>query len=247
MAILMAAVTALATISGGLLAFRARDRMHLVLGLSGGLLLGLVAFDLLPEVFTDSGTEFLHVPVAAIALVVGYMALHILERAFGSHEPLHTEHQHGEHQHHGASGFIGAIGLIIHVFLDGMAIGLAFRVSTSLGIAVTIAVIAHAFSDGLNTVALLIRSNQWQRRAYILLGFDALARIAGAALGSYVDINSEFVNIYLALFAGFLTYLATSHILPEAHSDHPSRLTLLATFVGLVMMFAIVWAGHGAH
>jgi ZIP family zinc transporter len=247
MAILLAAVTALATMAGGFLAFRARDRMHLVLGLSGGLLLGLVVFDLIPEVFGGTTPELFHVPIAAIALVSGYMALHVLERAFGSHEPLHTEHQHGAHEHHGASGLVGAIGLIVHVFLDGMAIGLSFRVSTNLGIAVTIAVIAHAFSDGLNTVALLIRNNQWQRRAYLLLGSDALSRISGAALGTYITIDNELVNIYLAVFAGFLIYLATSHILPEAHSDHPSRLTLIATFVGLIFMFAIVVVGHSAH
>ena len=49
-AIVLAALTALATSLGGLLALRSRDRFHLVLGLSAGLLLGLVAFDLLPEI-----------------------------------------------------------------------------------------------------------------------------------------------------------------------------------------------------
>ncbi len=50
-AIGLAALTAIATTAGGYLAIRAKDRLHLVLGLSAGLLLGLVAFDLLPEVF----------------------------------------------------------------------------------------------------------------------------------------------------------------------------------------------------
>ena len=44
----------------------------------------------------------------------------------------------------------------------------------------------------------------------------------------------------LAAFAGALVYLATSHILPEAHSTHPSRVTLLATTFGVVAMAAIV-------
>ena len=50
-AITLAAITALSTFAGGALALLAKDRLHLVLGLSAGLLLGLVAFDLLPEVF----------------------------------------------------------------------------------------------------------------------------------------------------------------------------------------------------
>ena len=59
LAIILAAATAVATATGGAIALRARDRLHLVLGLSAGLLLGLVAFDLLPEVFEMSSSNFL--------------------------------------------------------------------------------------------------------------------------------------------------------------------------------------------
>ena len=51
LAIGFAAITVIATVLGGLLALRSQDRFHLVLGLSAGLLLGLVGFDLFPEVF----------------------------------------------------------------------------------------------------------------------------------------------------------------------------------------------------
>jgi ZIP family zinc transporter len=171
----------------------------------------------------------------------------VVERALGSHEPAHTGHDHPHHDHHEVAGVIGAIGLGVHVFLDGVAIGFSFRASTGLGIAVTIAVVAHAFSDGLNTIALLMKSESWKKRAIQLLSFDAFARISGAALGTYIVVSESLVNIYLSIFAGFLIYLATSHILPEAHSDHPSRLTLLATFIGVVVMFVIVMVSHGAH
>ena len=70
-AILLAGLTALSTFAGGALALKARDRLHLVLGLSAGLLLGLVAFDLLPEVFELGNQEFLHAPVVSIALTSG--------------------------------------------------------------------------------------------------------------------------------------------------------------------------------
>ena len=53
MAIFLAALTVVSTAIGGILALKSKDRFHLVLGLSAGLLLGLVGFDLLPEVFQD--------------------------------------------------------------------------------------------------------------------------------------------------------------------------------------------------
>ena len=86
-AIVLAAVTAIATSAGGFLAIRSRDRLHLVLGLSAGLLLGLVAFDLLPEVFEMSSTTFLGAPSVSVALIGGFLLLHLYEKFFGSHEP----------------------------------------------------------------------------------------------------------------------------------------------------------------
>jgi len=127
-----------------------------------------------------------------------------------------------------------------HVFLDGVALGLAFQISNRLGFAVFIAILAHAFSDGLNTVSFLIKGGHWTKRAVSLLGVDAVMRISGAALGTYVVISNPVMAIYLAIFSGFVIYLATSHILPEAHSRHPSRLTMLATVAGVAIMWLVV-------
>ena len=65
-------------------------------------------------------------------------------------------------------------------------------------------------------------------------------RIGGAALGTYVVISDSSLALYLAMFSGFVIYLATSHILPEAHSRHPSRMTMVATVTGVVAMWLIV-------
>ena len=239
-AIGLAALTAIATSAGGFLAIRSRDRLHLVLGLSAGLLLGLVAFDLLPEVFELNSNTFGNVRVVAIAFVLGFLALHFAEQFFGSHEPAESDYGH-EHKHSAnIAGTLGALAMGGHVFLDGVALGLSFKVSNALGIAVFIAILSHAFSDGLNTVSLLIKSGHWTKRAIALLALDAIMRIAGAALGSYVVISDATLSLYLAMFSGFVIYLATSHILPEAHSRHPSRITMLATIAGVIAMWLIV-------
>ena len=60
-------------------------------------------------------------------------------------------------------------------------------------------------------------------------------------------ISDHLLAMYLAMFAGFLVYLATSHILPEAHSRHSSRLTLLATITGTITMFGVVSLMSGLH
>ncbi len=239
-AVALAGVTALSTTAGGYLAIRARDRLHLVLGLSAGLLLGLVAFDLLPEVFTLNSNTFGNVRTVSIAFVLGFLLLHFAEQIFGSHEPAQSTYGHDHNHAVNIAGTLGALAMGGHVFLDGLALGIAFQVSNSLGYAVFIAILSHAFSDGLNTVSLLIKSGHLTKSASALLGLDAIMRISGAALGSYITISDPLLAIYLATFSGFVIYLATSHILPEAHSRHPSRLTMLATIVGVCAMWIIV-------
>ncbi|ASY09088.1 zinc transporter, ZIP family [Candidatus Nanopelagicus limnes] len=236
----LAAITVIATFMGGLLALRAKDRFHLVLGLSAGLLLGLVGFDLLPEIFEMNSSNLGGVKTISIALISGFLFLHFLEQFVGSHEPAESDYGH-DHKHAvEIAGVVGAVAMAGHIFLDGVALALAFKVSTELGIAVFIAMIVHAFSDGLNTVALLIKTNQWREKGKYLLGLDAVARIGGAALGSSLTISDANLAIYLAAFSGIVIYLATSHILPEAHSKHPSRVTMVATLAGVVIMWLLV-------
>jgi ZIP family zinc transporter len=238
--IALAATTVLATFSGGMLALRAKDRFHLVLGLSAGLLLGLVGFDLLPEIFEMNTDNLIGVRTISVALIAGFLSLHFIEQFAGSHEPAESDYGH-EHTHAvEIAGTVGAIAMAGHIFLDGVALALAFKVSDALGFAVFIAMLVHAFSDGLNTVALLVKTGQWRSRGKYLLAIDAIARVGGAAIGSALTISDSNLAIYLAVFSGIVIYLATSHILPEAHSKHPSKVTMLATLAGVVIMWAVV-------
>lgn len=247
LSIILAAATAVATATGGAIALRSRDRLHLVLGLSAGLLLGLVAFDLLPEVFEMSSTNFLGAPAVSVAIVGGFLLLHVYERFFGSHEPAESDYGHDHKHSANLAGSVGALAMGIHVFLDGLALGVAFVIDEKLGIAVFVALLVHAFSDGLNTVSLLIKSGKWSRKAIWLLGVDSVARISGAAIGASLTISSNLTAIYLAAFSGILIYLATSHILPEAHARHESRWTLISTLAGVAIMWALVSQLEAVH
>ena len=239
-AIALAAATAVATALGGVIALRARDRLHLVLGLAAGLLLGLVAFDLLPEVFEMSSTTFLGAPSVSVALIGGFLLLHLYEKFFGSHEPAESDYGHDHKHTANLTGTVGALAMGLHVFLDGLALGVAFSIDEKLGIAVFVALLVHAFSDGLNTVAMLVKSNKWSKKGIWLLGVDSIARISGAAIGSGLALSENSTALYLAAFSGIVIYIATSHILPEAHARHSSRWTLAATLTGVAIMWALV-------
>ncbi|MDQ6650744.1 MAG: ZIP family metal transporter [Actinomycetota bacterium] len=234
MAIAVAFVSFLSTLGGGLFALRRNDRLHLVLGFAAGVMLGVVAFDLLPEIANgDGGPAF---STVMIMLVLGFLVLHVVEKSALLH-PAHEE-EYGGH-HHPRVGLVSALALCAHSFLDGVGIGLAFKAGSGVGIAVAVAVIAHDFADGLNTVTLMKLNRNSDFRSRVLLGLDAVAPVLGAASTLLFSVPATALHLYLGFFAGFLLYLATADILPEAHARHPSQLTLLTTFGGVGVMYAV--------
>jgi zinc transporter ZupT len=233
--VLLAFGTFVSTLLGGLTALRNHDRLHRLLGLTAGVVMGVVAFDLLPEIF-DSIGHGTSARVAMIALVCGFLIFHIIEKSILIH---HSQEQEYEVHHHPQVGLASALALSGHSFLDGLGIGLGFQAGTGVGIAVAIAVIAHDFSDGLNTVMLMLVNRNNRRKAVGMLLVDAIAPVLGALVGTLIHISDRGLVVYLAFFAGFLLYIGASEILPEAHSKHSSYTTIGLTVVGVVFMFFV--------
>jgi ZIP family zinc transporter len=248
MGFLLAGVALISTLLGGLIALRMRDKLHLILGLAAGIMLGVVALDLLPEALSTTERKVFGVPVVMLTVLGGFFTIHVIERSSAIHRG-HEDHdgmpgEFGHHSHgghkHARVGILAGSGLILHSVLDGVGIGLAFQVNKSIGVAVAIAVIAHDFADGFNTFTITTLYGNARRRALTLLGLDALAPLIGVTIGTLVSVPKDAIGLYLGYFAGFLLYLATADILPEAHAKHASRLTLVFTVAGAAFMWLVV-------
>ena len=231
-----------ATFAGGLLALRFRERLHFILSFSAGVLLGVVSFELLPEIFKLSGAQAVPPTGALIALVAGFLVFHSVEKLALVHHAQETAYAT---HHHPRIGVLSALALAGHSFMDGIGIGLAFQASPAVGIAVTMAVIAHDFCDGLNTVGLMLVHQNTERRSFVLLTVDALAPILGAISTLLFRVPPSVLMLFLGFFAGFLLYISASDILPEAHSQARPATTLgliAMTCVGAVFIFIVARA-----
>jgi zinc transporter ZupT len=232
-----AIIASLSTFLGGLFALRYKDHLHLLLGFTAGVLLSVVAFDLLPEIF-ELATDLSVDPIKPmIALVAGFLLFHIFEKIFAFNHS--HEEDYGEHRHP-VVGMASASALVGHSFLDGIAIGLAFLVSPEIGVAVSLAIIAHDFTDGLNTVSLLVLYKNTRTRILGFLAASASAPILGALSTKLISISQETLLWYLGFFAGFLLYIGTSEILPEAHSKHSSWKTVAMTILGVLLFYLAI-------
>jgi zinc transporter ZupT len=234
------ALTALvSTSAGGLFALRFRDQLHLILGFTAGVLLGVVTFDILPEIFALSGEHALDTTGPLIALVAGFLFFHSVEKLALIHH-VHEE-EYAAHRHPQV-GLLSALALIGHSFMDGVGIGLGFQVSETVGLAVAIAVIAHDFADGLNTVGLMLSHHNTTRRSVGMLALDAFAPVLGAVSTLFFRVPPAILALYLGFFAGFLLYISAADILPEAHSQYSSTLTIVLTCFGVVFIFFVTRA-----
>jgi ZIP family zinc transporter len=137
-------------------------------------------------------------------------------------------------------GVLGAGSLSVHSLLDGLSIGLAFQVSTSVGAVVAIAVLVHDFSDGINTVGLILKNRGGDRAAFRWLLVDAAAPILGAASTLVLRLAPPTLGLTLAACAGLFLYIGASDLLPESYHEHPTAGTTAMTILGAATMFVAI-------
>lgn len=235
-AVLLSFATFFSTYLGGLFAVRFKDKIHMIMAFAAGVLIGVVSFDILPEIIGQIRANDFDPIEIMVALVTGFLLFHILEKTVlihHAHEGDYATHKHPK------VGVFSALALAGHSFMDGIGIGLGFQVNEAVGILVTIAVISHDFTDGMNTVTLMLAHNNTISKAKKFLLLDAIAPILGATSTLFFKVPSHFLVLYLGFFAGFLLYIGASDILPEAHSQRSSWKLIGLTILGAIFIFVV--------
>ncbi|MGH7024376.1 MAG: ZIP family metal transporter [Caulobacteraceae bacterium] len=222
---LLGLAAATATLVGGILALRLGRRMYLILGFSAGAVVGVALLDLLPEALElGPGRPALVTALTAAA----FMAYLTADRALAAAGPG------------GRRGHLGAGSLTLHSVMDGLAIGLSFQVSAATAAVVTVAVLAHDLSDGVNTVNVTLAggaSRVWARRWLLA---DAAAPLVGVGVSRLISVPRADLSLLLAAFAGFFLCIGASELVPASHERHPRAWTTIATLAGCAIIWLVV-------
>ena len=225
--VVIAGAAFVSTFAGGLLALKLHDKLHLILGFSAGAVIGVAFFDLLPEAI-NFGQKFQGPAVILSGSALGFLSYLVLDRILSFH---------GDAAPRGA--FAAGV-MCIHSLLDGVAIGLAFQASQQIGIVVAIAVLTHDFSDGINTMNIVLKNRGNRPLAFRWLMVDALAPVLGIASTYFFTLPGAGFGIVLALFAGFFLYIGASDLIPESYHAHPKFLTTAMTLAGAAVLYVAV-------
>ena len=230
--IVLALVTFVSTLAGGLVAVKFRGVLQYFFAFSSGALIGITFFDVLPESLSIASSVGLPSRYLMITLVAAFIFFSLLQRFFLTH------HHHEDEEHGHIMGPVGAGGLVIHSLLDGAAIGIAFQVNSSMGIIVALAVISHDFTDGINTVVIMLKNQQNVRNARIFLFMDAAAPGVGILCTSFFSISETVLAFILAAFAGEFLYLGAANLLPETYLHNRWKMGATMIF-GVLLIFGL--------
>jgi len=234
MAYIVALATIISTFLGGLFAIRFKDKLHLILGFSAGAVIAVALFDLLPESLELTSGAF-DIKTITLLIACGFSFYLILDRFFSIH--AHDDDKCKNPSH---SSKLSATALIFHSLLDGIGIGLAFKVSPAVGSVVAAAVLAHDFSDGINTVGIILKNKGGQKRALYWLIADSLAPAIGVVATIFFTVSMTSLGLILAVFTGFFLYIGASDLIPESHHQHPTYWTTFATILGMAVLYGAI-------
>ena len=176
--------------------------LETILAFAAGFMLSVAITEILPEAIAADPA------VAALAVLAGYVLVHLTQHALVSHFHFGEETHAVNH----AVSTSALAGMLLHTFVDGVAIASGFRVGHAVGVLVFTAILLHKLPEGLAITSLFLAAGATRRRALAAAGFLGLATIAGAVLTDRLDVLRAHG---LALSAGVMLYVGASNLVPE--------------------------------
>lgn len=241
-AFLVSGAAGLITLGGGLLAIRQQAYRALIFAFCAGALISAALIEIIPEAHhllesTHDGFDTGHLLLAS---ALGYFVFYVVDHV-----------AHGGHVHHGAphsdthqAGLWGALGLGLHSFFDGFAIGQAFHAGEDLGWTIAIGVTLHKLADGVSVAGIMLGTQHSERATARMVWLVALAPLLGVWAQTFLELSPSILSLLLGWFAGIFLYLGASSLLPAAHEISRSRGLLVATLAGALFIFGAQSLAH---
>ena len=134
------------------------------------------------------------------------------------------------------TGIIIAIGLAIHNFPEGLAIGSGFGASISLGLSLAISIALHDIPEGIVVATPMVNNGSSKKRALIITVLSGITTGIGAFLGAILGtLSTEIIALSLSFATGCMMYVVSGEIIPESHKLYSGRITSLANILGFII------------
>lgn len=232
--VLISALAGIATALGAILVFLlgkpAKKVLSLVLGFASGAMLAISAFSLLPEALALGGM---------LRAIAGFLIGAGLMFGLDTLVP-HIHIGEGKAEAGGDAnllkvGYFIFLGIALHNFPEGLAIGAGFSASPGLGTAVALALAVHNVPEGMATAAPLLAGGMGKAKVLLLTALAGLMTPVGTGAGLLlINLSESFISITLGVAAGAMIYIVSDELIPESHRHH-SHLANAGLLIGFLL------------
>lgn len=219
--------TSLGGFIGAFLNIKSNKFLSFILEFAAGLMTAIVCFDLIPEAL-----KIVNITECIFGIFIGIISMIFCDNI------VNSKYRGNEKKSNNLlkTGIIIAIGLAIHNFPEGLAIGAGFESSSTLGFKLAIAIALHDIPEGVS-ISLPLKSAGTSRYKAILITFlsgltTGIGAFAGSILGS---ISLDLIGISLAFAAGAMLYIVSCELIPESKNMYKGRFASIGNMIGLIM------------
>ncbi len=206
--------------------------LSFLLGITSGLMIAIVTFDLLPEA-TQIGGLWIQV----LGLTLGIIAVIIIE------EFLPNQHTNHKRQNNSflKAGILVAIGIAIHNLPEGLAIGSSFVFASEMGMKMVIVITLHNLPEGMSMATPLRIGGFSKTKVFLLTLLSGVPTGIGAFIGAILgNVSDYFIALCLALAGGTMLYITCGELIPNAKALHNGRASTIGIIIGFILGMIIV-------
>lgn len=224
--------TTLGGICGSVIKFKSNKFISFILEFAAGLMTSVICFDLIPN-----SLEFVSITISVIGIIIGVVSM-IYCNNF-------VNNRFNKKNNHNSSllkvGIIIGIGLAIHNFPEGLAIGSGFEASPELGIALAIAICIHDFPEGVAMALPMKHGGVDSKKVIFYTGLSGISTGIGALVGAIIgSISKEMIGFSLGYAAGAMLYIIVCEIVPESNELYKGRLSKMGNIIGIIMGLLVI-------
>lgn len=200
--------------------------MAVLLGFTSGIMISVVCFDLLPEAF-DFGGVF----ISLVGVVAGVGMILIIEQFI----PERVSQKFSEDFDFIRSGILLGIGIAIHNFPEGLAVGSGFAASNYLGLGLAIVIGLHDMPEGIAMAAPLKMGGISRLKVLLYTVLAGIPMGFGAFVGELLgEISHNLICLCLSFAGGAMLYITCGELIPKTQNIYKGRISTIGMIAGII-------------
>lgn len=222
--------TTLGGIIGVIIKKNSNKFLSFILAFASGLMMSIICFDLIPEAL-GIGSIINVIIGIIIGIIVMIFCDIIVQKKFNTNKRFEKNENTLL-----KTGIIVSIGLAIHNFPEGLAIGSGFEASMKLGLSLALAICLHDIPEGISMAVPMKNGGMKISKVIFYVVLSGITTGIGAFFGAIVgSISQEVISICLSFAAGAMLYIVSGELIPESNQLYHGKMTAVGNMIGFII------------